>query len=778
MWAMRSEDHRKDSAARPRPVSNFRVVGVDPPPFVAVNFTDASPAKMQERALGAPLIHPEFSERIRPETGWLASRIPTPRPALPREKIAGPLSPVPDPTDETLFEDGAKPETKYYLPRYRVAEQTVSGKAQFRIKLDQQVQGGTLTVFLEAFPAPKIEAIARQAVEIPHSVAVKLVARIPIGTSQILQELVFQEITKEGQLLKAVLRLEQLAQLTQVYQVLTEASFAGALMVLRSASVAVPASNSAETQQLTVQIQNLQREINDLTTRITALNARKKQLEKLGPANPRVRRMLQALQVQLNNLTAQRTTKTTEQRQKRVQLALLRKQKLFRVVLKVMNWAVAPNPFVFAKDLHRYIFGNVLPPESGKIGFVLRQVVWKERSHTYYQESLEPYRFHFLPDSFKVARRPETPHHPMLAVRFPNPDAAADLMPVTMEYGAGPYFDAERLEAAATEMKRKLPELAGSDRQIEFEPLLCDATRLFLTLPRGEAGPQREEREGAKIDLRTGILDAITLPMKDFQGLFDALFGDSAVVFQGEVVVEIDSGQGIPAEKVPVICRLADLIGDIFDVEVEQDVPSSGVRATLRNGIESPAEMRGLTAVLARGGADAEGVIAGLSFEAPIVVRPGEAVNCQVAPATALGGSGEVAVLFNFDRVAVQPDADAVWEAVVDQTRLPEFTRTIKVKTIKQTFEPQPDQSSDPVFAVVVDFERGDTVELNADQLEADAKVRLSLADYVIRRLGTGEYRYAVTVIRASGQSRDSEWRTDRIGILFPPIIERATGPQ
>ena len=48
-------------------------------------------------------------------------------------------------------------------------------------------------------------------------------------------------------------------------------------------------------------------------------------------------------------------------------------------------------------------------------------------------------------------------------------------------------------------------------------------------------------------------------------------------------------------------------------------------------------------------------MIAGLSFEAPIIVRPGEAVNCQVTPATALGGSGEVAVLFNFDRVASGP---------------------------------------------------------------------------------------------------------------------------
>ena len=127
-------------------------------------------------------------------------------------------------------------------------------------------------------------------------------------------------------------------------------------------------------------------------------------------------------------------------------------------------------------------------------------------------------------------------------------------------------------------------------------------------------------------------------------------------------------------------------------------------------------------------------------------------------------------VLFDFDQVFVQPDAEAVWAAVVDQTRLPEFTRTIKVKTIKQTFESRPDQPSDPVVAVVVDFERGDTVELKAEKLEADAKVRLSLVDYILRRLDTGQYRYAVTVIRASGQSRDSEWRTDRTGILFPQI--------
>ncbi|HEY5705965.1 MAG TPA: hypothetical protein VIS96_10360 [Terrimicrobiaceae bacterium] len=771
---MHSEDHPKNPAASlQRPAPSFRVVGLEPPPFVEV--METSPAEMQERQPEVPLIRSQVTGKIRPGGGLLPSKISPLRPAVPREKITGALALVPNPTDETVFEEATKPETKYYMPRYRVAEQAVSGKAQFRIKLDQKDQGGTLTIFLERFPAPKLEPIVRQAIEIPHSIAVKLVARIPMGTSHIQQELVFQEITKEGQLLKAVLRLEQLAQLTQVYQVLTEASFAASLVVLRSAKVAVPvpASNGAEAQQLTAQIQKLQQEIGNLNKQITALDARKKQLERLGPANPTARRMLQALQVQLNNLNALRTAKTTELRQKRVQLGSLQKQKLFRIAPQVMSWTVAPSPFAFAKDLHRYIFGSVIPPEGGKIGFVLRQVVWKERSHTYYQQSLEPHRFHFLPDSFKVARRPETPHYPMLAVRFPNPDAAEDVMPVTLEYVAEPYFDVERLEAAAADLKRKLPELAASDRQIEFEPLLCDNTHLFVTLPRGEAGPQREERKGATISLRTGILDAITLPMRDFQGLFDALFGDSAVVFQGEVVIEIDSGQGIPAEKVPVICRLADLIGDIFDIELEQDASSNGVRATLRNAIESPAEMRGLTAELTRNVSHADGVISGLSFEAPIVVPPGETVKCQVTPATGLGGSGDVSVEFNFERVTIKPDAEAVWEAVVDQTRLPEFTRTIKVKTIKQTFEPRPDQPSDPVLAVVVDFERGDTIDLSADKLEADAKVRLSLADYVIRRLDTGQYRYLVTVVRASGQSKDSEWRTDRTGILFPPIIER-----
>ena len=148
-------------AARIRPpvlggrISNFRVVGVEPPPFLAVNFTDVSAAEMQERQVGVPLIRPELSEKAA-NVARQGSRFRGPQcraRRLPDRSRSCRIRPT-----RRCSKTAAKPETKYYLPRYRVAEQTVSGKAQFRIKLDQQVQGGTLTVFLEGFPAPKLEA--------------------------------------------------------------------------------------------------------------------------------------------------------------------------------------------------------------------------------------------------------------------------------------------------------------------------------------------------------------------------------------------------------------------------------------------------------------------------------------------------------------------------------------------------------------------------------------------------------------------------------------------
>jgi hypothetical protein len=53
--------------------------------------------------------------------------------AIPRDQITVPICSVEDVTDTVLFEGAADPTKKFYLPRYRIAEQNVSGQQQYQI---------------------------------------------------------------------------------------------------------------------------------------------------------------------------------------------------------------------------------------------------------------------------------------------------------------------------------------------------------------------------------------------------------------------------------------------------------------------------------------------------------------------------------------------------------------------------------------------------------------------------------------------------------------------
>ena len=43
----------------------------------------------------------------------------------------------------------------------------------------------------------------------------------------------------------------------------------------------------------------------------------------------------------------------------------------------------------------------------------------------------------------------------------------------------------------------------------------------------------------------------------------------------------------------PVTCRLDNLAGDLLDMDGTPDAATGGVKATLRNGIESPVVVKG-----------------------------------------------------------------------------------------------------------------------------------------------------------------------------------------
>src|SRR5215468_5803716 len=65
------------------------------------------------------------------------------------------VSPVEQVNDTVLFEDIKSP-NRLYLPRFKLAEQTVSGEEQYRVRLTRQGSGADLEVYLEKYPAVEL----------------------------------------------------------------------------------------------------------------------------------------------------------------------------------------------------------------------------------------------------------------------------------------------------------------------------------------------------------------------------------------------------------------------------------------------------------------------------------------------------------------------------------------------------------------------------------------------------------------------------------------------
>jgi hypothetical protein len=299
---------------------------------------------------------------------------------------------------------------------------------------------------------------------------------------------------------------------------------------------------------------------------------------------------------------------------------------------------------------------------------------------------------------------------------------------------------------------------------LSFEPLLNapDKTQLRLAIPRADAtaGPFAE-RQGALIDLRSGIHDSLSLPMKQFRAIYDAMFGSSDILFSGTVLTNLGTEQ----EPIPFSARMNDLAGEIFDYTEEKT--AEGIKATLRNAIESPVQISSLAVEFRRGQERFPATIQGLDFSAPIQVGPRQQLSFQVVPGSPLQGEGALSAEYDLDGVQVIPDKEAVWNAILDPSVSAVYSKAITVKTFKQKFDPPHDNPDNQIMAIVVDFESGQSVELNADNLERSVTLPLPISSYVLGKEDLGQYRYKVRVIRLAGETADAQPRTHNTSLLF-----------
>jgi hypothetical protein len=158
-------------------------------------------------------------------------------------KPAAPVSPADPPTDEMIFQDAADPDKKYYLPRYRLAEESVSGQTRYRMALESLGSHWCLTIVFEKFPAPELGSSARNAQELPHKPEIVLLHRVfQDGSPAMTKERPFTDLAPVDGGLRGRLMLESLEERDVLYRALTEPAYTTNVIVRRNAPLAVPVS--------------------------------------------------------------------------------------------------------------------------------------------------------------------------------------------------------------------------------------------------------------------------------------------------------------------------------------------------------------------------------------------------------------------------------------------------------------------------------------------------------------------------------------------------------
>ena len=679
--------------------------------------------------------HHENVRLLRPDLADLITTIPLPPAGVPRDQITVPISPLEEVSDAVLFEAASDAGSKMYLPRYRLSVQN----GRYRLSLEPSGQEWMLVAHLEKYLPPEIEPQeARGAQPIDHAVTLILTHQLIVGgTSAGQKELVFQEVMAEGEGLRAVLRVSSLPEHDRLYHALTDPTYGTTLNVRRALQVAISYGAGAS-----VSADDPRRPSQD----VHVLAPVPRDLPEGTVVRDHRAHVLAPVPRDLPEGTVVRDHRT---------------EPLFREVTRVLDNPLDPNPFVFPPALHGYIFSGS-SPTAGQGFRLLRQQVGE---HSYYQDPVQSELFYYLPDCFKVARRPQSPHLPMMRLQFTAPaaDASPEAMQALVNYAAMPWTDPERLVADAEVLRERFMQAEVSEAPV-LEPLLIDSKslRFVVGLPHDDptAGPYRP-RDGALVDLRSGIHDMLVLRMPHFQSVFDAMFSASAALFDGRVEIDLGEGSNPRSEVIPFAARMNDLAGDLFDYRQIPDEASGGIRATFKNAIESPVRINRLSAILHHNDSQVPGILRG--FSAPVQLGPGEEATLVVAPATPIPGADPLQAIFDLGDVEVLADREKIWEAILDPATS-EYWRMIRVKTFPEMFDAPAGRPKEQILEIDVELKRGTgrgtTVALTANQPEAEVGLPSPISDYILRREDVGEYSYRFTVIRQAGP-KEGEWKTN-----------------
>jgi hypothetical protein len=627
---------------------------------------------------------------------------------LPRSSFSLPVLISPDaaPKDSTLFEDPADPSKKYYLTRYAIATQGSGGAQTYSISFAAAADGFDLTVNLADSTDPAVAAGD---------------TRIDATTTRYFLQANLQGLaatwdfgsatTPDGSALTLTLTVNDPATRDSIYRAMTDPAAAAQLIVRRSFEAAIPAASDAVTAQ-----------------------------------------------------------------------------PLYRQNLIAVDSSIA---FTFDPVLDKNVFALLGSVGSGESNWAVTPVPYApdNRSYPYYQDMRQPTVIYYLPDSFKISRQQAAPHAPSVTITTNGSDPSS--MRFMLSFLAIPVWNPERIADAAGWWQQNLHATTPPAMHL-FE---ASNTSLQLTIPSadGSGAPALAQQSGAIIDIAGGISCTVTLSLAQLQQVYGALFDQVSQLLSGVVTVTVNSD----VESVHFTWRATDFVGNALDTQSTFDSGQSAFNVVVSNVIESPVHVDSLPAAVMKAdpttgrftakvpdlgqtatptppvdlvAQPASGTPSGpTSIALSIRVLPenlGDVVNLlgQLTGAAA-GSSGSqssasnYAVVVDQGHTTVEPDASAIWDAIMSNQVVAPVQRSIKVMAFASMFAPPA-----TVKAAQVVFQGGQTVNFDAST-QADSSGLMSqtvtlevpVKAYVLGSGDTSYYQYRVDLIGASG-TQQGQW--------------------
>lgn len=653
-----------------------------------------------------------------------------------RQNSPHPISPTPQPSDTTLFED-PNTDARYWLPRYRLRE---LGRGRYDSNVVQGDDGRwAISLGLEAYPAAEIADAARTAQPLPHQLAVSVSYRQANTTIE--QRLAVDELLTDARGPVAILRLTLAERDELLGAFMTPASDAK-LSLVRSYTASLPTAESGANPPPKRRLQ--------LHNRAVMMHA----LE----VEDRIR-MPVATGVAMR---ADRMRRFTPPDTAPEPPAAPR----FRAAAQVQELSIA---LVFPPALHAYLYPGG-SPSAGGASWDVHNLSYptdgRPREHAYFQSTTNPARFYYLPDEFRLARTTSSPHTPALAFVVDQGqeksetevELAADVRPVT---------DGKRLLAARQEFKKKLPTTgATTPVEISLEPLLAKAS-LRLGLPRN--GRMEITQVDVDIDLANGFQLSDRFAFKDFDPVFKALIDSQAPsLLQGKVLVSTGLGGDV---HIPVKLNFHRLEGEIFQYDETTDLATGSVSATLRNDSGGKLRISALPVWISRGGIMVEAALEGIDLDQPIEVEPDGEIAFRVVPVAPWpdGVEGVSDAIFDTSAISSIPDSESLFKQTFDNSVAQDTSREITVFTDTEALESAQDPAN-AIRMIMIEFRGNKSVRLNSSNLEQIVEVPVPLMDILLGKDTEGRYKYRQTIIYKSGrQAVDPAWRETDFGTLYVP---------